>query len=102
VPAGSQQNHTDGGISDSLTLVDSSEPLDLVQPPQSTATVLVIPEGMGSNALRAAVVEHLGGSAEARLLLVRRGRRSRSEPAGSERTTDQPSKHRSTAMADNP
>jgi hypothetical protein len=42
-----------------------------------TATVLVVPEGIGSAALRAAVVEHLGGSAEARLLLVKRGRRVR-------------------------
>ena len=69
----------------SLSIVDSSEPLDLVQPPESTTTVLVVPEGIGSNALRAAVVEHLGGTAEARVLLVRRGRRSRREstPRGS-------------------
>jgi capsular polysaccharide biosynthesis protein len=62
-----------------ITLVDSNEPLDLVQPPRSTATVLVVPEGISGTALRAAVVEHLGGSAEARLLLTRRGRRSRGE-----------------------
>jgi capsular polysaccharide biosynthesis protein len=67
--------HTDDRAS--LTLVDSSEPLDLVQPPELTATLLVVPEGIGSAALRAAVVEHLGGSAEARLLLVKRGRRVR-------------------------
>jgi hypothetical protein len=70
--------HTDDPAS--LTLVDSSEPLDLVQPPQLTATLLVVPEGIGSAALRAAVVEHLGGSAEARLLLVKRGRRVRGAP----------------------
>jgi capsular polysaccharide biosynthesis protein len=64
-----------------LTLVDSGEPLDLVQPPQLTTTVLVVREGIGSAALRAAVVEHLGGSAEARLLLVKRGRRARAESA---------------------
>jgi capsular polysaccharide biosynthesis protein len=57
-----------------LTVVESSEPLDLVQPPLSTAVVLVVPEGMAAAALRAAVVEHLGGSAEARLLMIRRGR----------------------------
>jgi capsular polysaccharide biosynthesis protein len=62
-----------------LTLVDSSEPLDLIQPPQSTATVLVVREGVSSSALRAAVVENLGGSAEARVLLVKRGGRSRGE-----------------------
>ena len=58
-----------------LTLVDGSDLPTLVHPPQTTATVLVVPEGIGGAALRAAVVEHLGGSAEARLLMVRRGRR---------------------------
>jgi capsular polysaccharide biosynthesis protein len=86
---------------DSLTLVDSSEPLDLVQPPHSTATVLVVPEGIGSTALRAAVVEHLGGSAEARLLLVRRGRRSRRTSEADERETREPKHHEPAAMADN-
>lgn len=62
-----------------LTLVDSSEPLDLIHPPQSTATVLVVREGISGSALRAAVVENLGGSAEARVLLVKRGRHSRGE-----------------------
>lgn len=57
-----------------LTLVDGSDLPTLVHPPQTTATVLVVPEGIGGAALRAAVVEHLGGSAEARLLMVRRGR----------------------------
>jgi hypothetical protein len=70
-------NGRTGPIRRPLTLIDSSEPLDLVQPPQSTAAVLVVPEGISSAALRAAVVEHLGGSAEARLLLVRKGRRMR-------------------------
>jgi len=97
-----RQNGADVSPGEALTLVDSSEPLDLVQPPHSTATILVIPEGMGSTALRAAVVEHLGGSAEARLLLVRRGRRARGEPAGGEAMTAEVSKHRSAAMADNP
>lgn len=59
-----------------MTIVDSSEPLDLVRPPQETATVLVVPMGIRSSTLRAAVVEHLGGSAEARILLVKRGRRA--------------------------
>jgi capsular polysaccharide biosynthesis protein len=74
-----------------LTLVDSREPLDLVQPTDATATVLVVRAGIRSTALRAAVVEHLGGSAEARVLLVKRGRRSRSgsvarqDPAGESR-----------------
>jgi hypothetical protein len=56
-----------------LSLVDSSEPLDLVQPPRLTAAVLVVPVGIRRAALSAAVAEHLGGSAEARLLLIRRG-----------------------------
>jgi hypothetical protein len=60
-----------------LTVIDSNDPLDLVQPPDLTAAVLVAREGISSAALRAAVVEHLGGSAEARVLLVRRGRRAR-------------------------
>jgi capsular polysaccharide biosynthesis protein len=60
-----------------LTLVDSREPLDLVQPTEATATVLIVRAGIRSTALRAAVVEHLGGSAEARILLVKRGHRSR-------------------------
>jgi capsular polysaccharide biosynthesis protein len=63
---------------DVLTVIDSNDPLDLVQPPELTAAVLVAREGISSAALRAAVLEHLGGSAEARVLLVRRGRRARS------------------------
>lgn len=62
-----------------LTIVDSSNPLDLVQPSRSTATVLVVREGISGAAIRAAVVQHLGGSAEARLLLVRHGRGARRE-----------------------
>jgi capsular polysaccharide biosynthesis protein len=73
-----------------LTVIDSSEPMDLVQPPHLTATVLVARRGISGAALRAAVVEHLGGSAEARVLLVKRGRRARSvyrpEPATSHET----------------
>ena len=57
-----------------LTVIDSNDPLDLVQPPELTAAVLVAREGISSAALRAAVLEHLGGSAEARVLLVKRGR----------------------------
>lgn len=55
-----------------LTLVDSTEPLDLVQPPRSTAAVLVARQGISSSALQRAVVEQLGGSAVERILLVRR------------------------------
>jgi hypothetical protein len=62
---------------DGLTVIDSNDPLDLVQPPDLTAAVLVAHEGISSAALRTAVVEHLGGSAEARVLLVKRGRRAR-------------------------
>jgi len=72
----------EGGTLSSLTLVDSNEPLDLVQPPESTATVLVVWEGIGSAALRAAVTEHLGGSAEARLLMIRRGGKVSGQPVG--------------------
>jgi capsular polysaccharide biosynthesis protein len=60
-----------------LTVIDSADPLDLVQPPELTAAVLVAQEGISSAALRAAVVENLGGSAKARVLLVKRGRRAR-------------------------
>jgi capsular polysaccharide biosynthesis protein len=59
-----------------LTVIDSNDPLDLVQPPDMTAAVLVAREGISSASLRAAVLEHLGGSAEARVLLVKRGRRA--------------------------
>jgi hypothetical protein len=72
----------EGDTPSSLTLVDSNEPLDLVQPPESTATVLVVWEGIGSAALRAAVTEHLGGSAEARLLMVKRGGKVSGQPVG--------------------
>jgi capsular polysaccharide biosynthesis protein len=57
-----------------LTFVDGSDPLDIVYPPESTATVLAVRQGISSSALRAAVVELLGGSAEARVVLVKRGR----------------------------
>ncbi len=62
-----------------LTVVDGGDLISLVQPPESTATVLVVREGISSSALRAAVVEHLGGSAEARLLLVKHGHRTRGQ-----------------------
>ena len=82
-------------------MVDSSDPLDLVQPPEWTAAVLVVPEGIGAAALRAAVVEHLGGSAEARLLLTKRGPRYRGQPSGAaagDGHTDQRPEH--VAVAD--
>ena len=69
--------HRETSDDNGLTVVDSNDPLDLVQPPDQTAAVLVAREGISSAALRAAVVEHLGGSAEARVLLVKRGRRAR-------------------------
>ena len=72
-----QRNPSEANGVPTLTIVDSNDPLDLVQPPDLTAAVLVAREGISSSALRAAVVEHLGGSAEARVLLVKRGRRAR-------------------------
>jgi hypothetical protein len=83
-----------------ITLIDSGEPLDLVQPPELTATVLVVREGTSAGALRAAVVEHLGGSAEARLLLVRRGRRTRGFAAPPEQDTGEASEREAVAAAD--
>jgi capsular polysaccharide biosynthesis protein len=65
----------DGRNEAPLTIVDSNEALDLVQPPESTTTILVVPEGIGAAALHSAVVEHLGGSAESRLIMARYGRR---------------------------
>jgi hypothetical protein len=89
----------DGGVDGSdgdvrLTLIDSGEPLDLLQPPRTSATVLVVPVGIGSTALSSAVVEHLGGSAQARLLLVQRGRRRRGAPLPGEETSSQPPSQR--------
>lgn len=63
------------GDADRLTFIDSGEPLDLVQPPEQTASILVVREGISSAALQTAVVEHLGGSAEPRILMIKRGRR---------------------------
>lgn len=83
-----------------LTVVDSSDPLDLVQPPQSTVTVLAVPEGIGSAALRAAVVEHLGGSAEARLLLFRQSRRFRGTPASRARAAEDVQEREAVALAE--
>lgn len=79
------------------TVIDSSETLDLVQPSGPTTTVLVAPVGIGESALRTAVVEHLGGSAEARLVLVTRGRRNRMAP--SPQRSPGPSPHQSVAVA---
>jgi capsular polysaccharide biosynthesis protein len=74
-----RHKRSDGNGAALLTVIDSNDPLDLVQPLEMTATVLVAREGISSAALRGAVLEHLGGSAEARVLLVRRGRRTRRE-----------------------
>jgi capsular polysaccharide biosynthesis protein len=71
-------SETDGPAG--LTVIDSTDPLDLVQPPELTAAVLVAREGVSSAALRGAVLEHLGGSAQARVVLVKRGRRVRNSP----------------------
>ncbi|SDC38583.1 hypothetical protein SAMN05660690_1213 [Geodermatophilus telluris] len=60
-----------------VTLVDGTETSDLIPPPDTTVTVLVVPVGIGSTALHTAVSEHLGGSAEARLLLATYGRGAR-------------------------
>jgi capsular polysaccharide biosynthesis protein len=91
VEAGDPVAGTRPGHGPRLTLVDGSDLPTLVQPPQTTTTVLVVPEGIGGAALRAAVVEHLGGSAEARLLMVRRGRRTSGVPVpGGEPTAEVP------------
>lgn len=58
-----------------VTIVDSRDPIDFVRPPQHAVTVLVARVGISSARLREAAAEHLGGSAESRILLVdRRGR----------------------------
>lgn len=72
--------HRDASAGEGLAVIDSNDPLDLVQPPDLTAAVLVAREGISSAALRAAVVEHLGGSAETRVLLVKSGRHVRRNP----------------------
>jgi capsular polysaccharide biosynthesis protein len=73
-----------------LTVIDGADPLELVQPPAETCAVLVARLGISSAALRAAVQEHLGGSAEARVLLVKRGRRTRGESPIQEPSTGTP------------
>jgi fructose-1,6-bisphosphatase/sedoheptulose 1,7-bisphosphatase-like protein len=78
-----QLNEGFGGGRPPVTVVDGDESFSLTQPPNATVDVLVAPEGISSAALRAAVVQHLGGSAQARLVLVRPGRRSRREVASS-------------------
>ena len=91
-----EEGHPDVGrrVAPRLTLVDGSDLPNLVHPPLTTATVLVVPEGIGSAALRAAVVEHLGGSAEARLLMVRGGpRRGGARPPAAKPTTQPPERH---------
>ncbi|MDT0277374.1 YveK family protein [Blastococcus goldschmidtiae] len=63
--------HHRQGADPDMTVIDGNHPLALVQPPDVTASVLVVPEGISAAALRTAVVEHLGGSAEPRILLVK-------------------------------
>lgn len=81
-----------------IRVVDSSDPMDLVQPPALTVTVLVARLGISSAALRAAVVEHLGGSAEAGIVLVKRGRRTSGEPEP--RFPDAPSPAKDVALVE--
>lgn len=57
-----------------MVLIEGAHPLNLVGIPESSTTVLIVPEGISMRALRAAVMEHLGGGS-AGLLLVRRSRR---------------------------
>jgi capsular polysaccharide biosynthesis protein len=60
---------------DELTLVDVSNPLDLAEPLEASTTILVVPAGIATAALRSAVTEHLGGGGDVRLLLLWRGPR---------------------------
>jgi capsular polysaccharide biosynthesis protein len=83
---------------DWLTLVDGDDPLDLVYPPESTATVLAVRQGISSSALRAAVVDLLGGSAEARVVLVKNGRPTRG--AAPQPSVAPPAERRPAALAD--
>lgn len=78
MPAGHHRQEADP----SMTVIDGNEPLALVQPPDVTASVLVVPEGISAAALRTAVVEHLGGSAEPRILLVKPAARWRGASSG--------------------
>jgi hypothetical protein len=77
-----------------LTVVDGSEPMALLQPPETTVSVLIVPQGIGSAALRAAVVEHLGGSAEPRILLAKPGPWWRGESGGAETRESRATRHR--------
>ena len=89
-PVGTAKPAADGqrGANPRLTVVDGGDLISLVQPPESTATVLVVREGISSSALRAAVVEQLGGSAETRLLLVKPGQRTRGQEVADPDVTD--------------
>lgn len=73
-----------------LTLVDVSNPLDLAEPLESSTTILVVPAGIATAALRSAVIEHLGGGGDARLLLLWRGPRVGSKSNRSAGATEQP------------
>lgn len=88
--------HLQGGPPE-VTVVDGSEPVALVQPPDGTTSVLVVPEGIGAAALRTAVVEHLGGSAEPRILLIKRGPRWRGESSSRPAADEQPAQEDLTA-----
>ncbi|MDP8929577.1 MAG: hypothetical protein M3O70_13650 [Actinomycetota bacterium] len=88
---------------DELTVVDVSNPLDLAEPLESSTTILVVPEGIATVALRSAVTEHLGGEGDARLLLVRRGPRvantSNRSPASAEQPVHAPTGEPDPAVA---
>jgi hypothetical protein len=75
-------------------VVDGSEPMALLQPQETTVSVLIVPQGIGSAALRAAVVEHLGGSAEPRILLAKPGPWWRGESGGAETRESRATRHR--------
>lgn len=57
-----------------ITIIDSADPLDLVEVSRAATTILLVPRGMPLKALRDAAAEHLGGG-PAGLVLVRRSRR---------------------------
>ena len=75
---------------DELTLVDVSNPLDLAEPMESSTTILVVPAGIATAALRSAVTEYLGGGGDARLLLVQRGPRVSDTSNRSAASAEQP------------
>lgn len=62
-----------------ITLVDGPRPGGVVRPGVSSATVLLVRQGLPERALRLAVAEHLSGLASDRLLMLRKSRVVRSE-----------------------